>query len=367
MGEGSYTMPILAFLILLSVLILIHEIGHLIVARRFGVRIERFSLGFGPKVFGIKRGATEYVISLIPLGGYVKMAGEDESERIAGVNWQYLSKPVGKRALIVGAGPFFNYILAIIIFILVFMLGNPQLTTKIGEVMEGYPAKLAGLAEGDKIIAVDGQKVKFWEELKEVVQKNKEKTLVLTALRDKKEFKANIKPKLEEAKDLLGRKKEVGLLGIVASDEVVFVKYPPQEAIYLGTLKVFQITGVTYIALGRMMTGKLAVRESVTGPIGIFQITTRAAMLGFIYLMQMTAILSACLAIFNLLPIPVLDGGHILFLAIEKIKGRKIEQRFQEAFTKLGLAALITLMIFVTYNDLVREGILEKVITWFQR
>lgn len=354
-------MSIIVFIIALSVLILVHEFGHFIIAKKNGVRIERFALGFGPKLFSIKKNYTEYAVCLIPLGGYVKMAGDEAQEKRVGAPWEYLSKSVLQRISIVFAGPFLNYLLSFVIFALVFMMGNPSLTTRVGEALDGFPAKSAGILKEDKIISADGKGVKYWEELTEIIHKKTDGPLSLTVDRRGRRIDFVITPQVKEMKNIFGQQQKIGLIGIRPVGETVMVRENIGRAIYLSGQKLVFITVITYKALWLMATGAMSFKDSVTGPVGIFYITAEAARTGFVYLLQIIAILSASLAIFNLLPIPVLDGGHILFLIIEKIRKKPLSVKVQERITQVGIAALITLTVFAFYSDFSRFGWLEKI------
>ncbi|MBI4335179.1 MAG: RIP metalloprotease RseP [Candidatus Omnitrophica bacterium] len=355
---------IIAFLFVLSVLVIIHEFGHFIAAKRQGVKVEKFSFGFGPKLFGVKKGDTEYIVSLVLLGGYVKLAG-DEPGLARGESFEFLSKSVWQRFKIIFFGPLLNYLLGFVLFWFIFFAGSPTATNKVGAILDGYPAKAAGLQKDDRIIAVDGKPVKYWEELTEVIHNKKEGDLVLIIERrdpfhmrggiDKKwTHEIRVPPVRKEITDIFGKKRGISLIGIGPSDEIVSVRYGFLNSGLKAMQQVYKLTEATYKSLLFIVTGKMSMKESVTGPIGIFIITSRAASMGVIYLLQMMAVLSASLAIFNLLPLPVLDGGHILFLLIEKIRGRPLSARRQEIVAQIGLAFLISLMLFVLYTDIIR-------------
>jgi len=357
-------MSIIVFIIVLSVLVVVHEFGHFIMAKRCGVRVEAFSLGFGPKIVGIRRGDTEYRICAIPLGGYVKMAGENVTDKPTGAKWEFLSKSVGERFKIVISGAFLNYILGFVIFSLVFMIGIPiqQDVNRIGSLMRGYPAAEAGLQAGDAIIAVDGRKTQTWEELVKIIYKKTEGTLQLKVKRDAQILKVDLKPRVEK-KFILGGGKEVALIGIRPEHDLQ--KYSFFQSIKMGGQKLINLTTLTFKVIGGMITGKHSLRE-LTGPVGIFMITGEMASLGFVYLLNFIGFISASLAIINVLPIPVLDGGHILFLAIEKIRRKPLSFKAQETASQIGLFALITLTIFVFYSDFIKFGIIDKVLGLFK-
>ena len=344
----------LIFLFILSIIIIAHEFGHFIVAKKIGVRIEKFSLGFGPRLLEKKKNGTQYCISAIPLGGYVKLAG-DNLEEYKGEPDEYFSKPPGKRFWIIFTGPLLNYILGFFCFWLVLFWGYPMLTTKVGGLLDGYGAKEAGIQLGDKITAVDGKKVEFWEDLQKMVQGKKAPAKVrLAFLRDNKEFAVEVQIKEKKLADKLGRKRTVGLLGISPAGEIVKVRHGILQSFFLGIKRTLGLTFITYRSLWSMITGELSVRDSVTGPLGIFFITSQVASMGAIALLHLIAVLSISLTIFNLLPLPVLDGGHILLLGIEKIRGRYLSLKTERIITQVGITVLVSLAIFITYNDILR-------------
>lgn len=357
----------ISFIAVLSTLVIVHEFGHFITAKRIGVHVEKFSIGFGPELFGITKGGTRYLVSLVPLGGYVKLAGETIEEGIKGETWEYLSRPVGERSKIIFAGPLLNYALAFIIFSFVFMMGYPTLTTKVGRVLPDYPGKAAGLREGDKILQMNNKDVNYWEDVTAIVHTNKGPEIKLLVDRKGVLLDLTVRPRPQEIKTIFGSKKNVGLIGIMPTEDVVYVKYGPLRSIYMGAQRLLNLTYVTYMALWASLTGAIPFKESVTGPIGIFYITGQAARLGFVYLLHLMGVLSASLAIFNLLPLPILDGGHILFLAIEKIRKKPLSGKLQENITQAGFVLLIGLMAFVFYNDFMRFDMFGKIIQVFQR
>lgn len=356
-------MQVLKFLIVISILIIVHEFGHFLLAKLQGIRVERFVLGFGPELLKIKRGYTEYAIALVPFGGYVKLSG-DTTEEFAGKKYEYLSRPPGQRARVIVAGPVLNYILAFVCFCMVFFIGSPMVTSTVGELMDGFPAKEAGLLPSDKIISVDGKDIKYWEELQEIVFNKKEGPLNLTVIRKEKELKFKLLPKKETIKNIFGQEEKVSLIGIKPEDNYVIVKYPLGASIIQGTKRLFFMTGLTYKALYMIFTGGVSLRDSVTGPLGIFFITEKAIEQGIVYLIYVMAILSMSLAIFNLLPLPILDGGHLFILTIERLRGKPLSKKIDDTINRIGLAFIIFLVIFVFYNDLVRYGILEKIVGW---
>jgi len=359
-------LSLISFLIVLSILVLVHEAGHFITAKRLGVRVQKFSFGFGSKLFSVKRGDTEYLISAIPLGGYVKMSGDEPWEKLAGEKWEFLSRSAGDRFKIIFAGPLLNYLLAFLIFSVIFMFGSPTMTTEVGGLMKDYPASLQGLAVGDIVKAVDGKPVKYWEDMTEAIHKHDESAIKLTIVRGSKTFDKDIMPMVRKTKDIFGAEVRVALIGVTPSQTIESVRYGFVRSLYMGARKLLQLTAITYKALWSIITGRLSVKESLTGPIGIFVVTGQAAKMGFIYILHLMGVLSASLAIFNILPLPILDGGHILFLGIEKFRGRPLSLKAQEAIANIGVTLLIMLTIFIFYNDIMKFGVFDKVAKIFR-
>jgi len=351
-------LTILAVVFVFSVLIIIHELGHFIVAKRNGVRVERFSIGFGPRLFGFTKGDTEYKVSLLPLGGYVKMAGiVDESmdkENVKGEPWEFMSKTVWQRLKIVAAGPIMNFVLALVIFIGVYFVGVPVVTNQIGEVKADYPAQLAGLQVGDKIVAINGERTKKWGELVKIIYKSSEKELLLTIERDKQDpFQVTLTPKAEKTTDMFGKEREVGLIGIMPTSEFLTEKINPLQAIWRGTEHTFKLTALTYKGIYLLITGQVSAKN-LGGPLMIAQLAGKEARQGALPLFYFIALISINLAVLNFLPIPILDGGHALFLLCEGIKGKPVSLKTQDIAQKLGLALLLCLIVFATYNDFLR-------------
>lgn len=356
----------LAFLITLSLIILVHEWGHFICARIIGVKVDRFSFGFGPLLLRWTRGGTEYALSLLPFGGYVKLAGESEDgPSAAPANpWEYRGRSVTERGAIVLAGPLINYGLGFSLFFLVFMTGAPVFTSRVGHVLKGYPAAEAGLLEGDRILAVNGKPVDVWEQMTLAIQSQPD-AVTLMVERAGKVFPQEVRPRVMERTNLFGRKIRTGMVGITPSDEVRIQRYPPLRAFLKAGCQVWFLTRATLQSLWAIVTGGLSLKESFTGPIGIFYITSSAAEQGIAPLLQLIAVLSASIGLFNLLPIPVLDGGHLLFLLLEKLRGRAVSLRIQEAMTRVGLGLLLLLLAVVTYNDLLRFNISGRIMGLF--
>lgn len=350
----SFLIPI----VILSILIVVHEFGHFIVARRVGVKVEKFSLGFGPKLFTIKRGNTLYQICAIPLGGYIKMAG-DEWEKYKGAKDEYLAQKPLDRAKIIVSGSGLNYLLGFIFFSLALIWGIPDSTTKVGEVVQGYPAYEAGILAQDKIIAVDGKKVEFWVEMVGLIHGKNGEKVNISLLRDGKPIDLEMPTKLETVDTVKG-KQGISLIGIRQGH----LKYGMKDAFIVGLKDYLKLTLFYYKTLGLLFSGRISFKRSVAGPIGIYYITTGAASIGLGPLLYVLAILSLSLSLVNLLPFPVLDGGHLAFILLEKARGRPLERRIEELITRAGMSLLIMLALFTIYNDMVNFSVWDKLVDW---
>ena len=346
---------ILVFLVIFGILILVHEFGHFIVAKRQGVKVECFSLGFGPCLLKRRIGDTDYRVNIIPLGGYVKLAGDNLEEFKGGKN-EYFSKTPLQRAKIIFFGPLLNYLLGFVCFWVIFVIGYPSLTSKVGGLLDGYGAQIAGVKVGDRILMVDGKQINSWDDLQELIYTRQPSEAVrLKLLREGKEIDLNVSLRQQQLDDQLGDKRKVGLLGVTPdTSEIQTLRYGVFKSMYMGLKKTWALTTITYKALWRMITGSLSVRETVTGPIGIFYITARAAQEGVFPVLNLVGILSISLAIFNLLPLPILDGGHIFLLLIEKFRGKQLSLKTERVISQAGFLLIITLAVVVTYNDILR-------------
>ncbi len=345
----------------LVAMIIIHEFGHFIAARMLGVEVIRFSIGFGPILFRFKPGKTEYALSLIPLGGYVKMKGEEIDERNPDdTEGAFFAQPVWKRMFIVFAGPFFNIASAILFFAVAYSIGVQTLAPQIGKVQKDSPAYTAGLRPMDTIVAINGKKVKTWEEMSKIIKQFPGKTITLTVKRKGKTINVRVTPKPTKIKDLLGYERTVGLIGILPSGKMVTVRYNPIEGIDVGIKKTIYITKVTLVGIVRLLERAIP-SSSVGGPIMIVDIASKAAQTGLAAFLIFAAIISINLGILNLLPIPVLDGGHLMFFTIEAIRGKPVSERVQENFQRIGMAILIALMLFAFFNDFKRYGVTKYI------
>ncbi len=346
---------ILTFIAVLGVLVGIHEFGHYIVARMCGVQVETFSLGFGPKIASKKIGPTEYCLSIIPLGGYVRMLGDDPNEEIPEdeKDRSFLSQPVRKKIAIVLAGPAFNLLLAIVIYSGIYMTGFPTVTAVIGEVQADSAAEAGGIQTGDKVLTIENQEIDDWEGVRETVQKSSGKMLHFLVQRDGKEVDLNITPQLKESTDVFGDAQPHWLIGITPKGDQITKRYNPVKAIYLGIENTAKLTYLTVKGIFKMIMGKIS-SDSLGGPILIAQIAGEQAERGFSNVILFVAMLSINLGVLNLFPIPVLDGGHLVFFTMEGIMGRPVSLKMREIAQQVGLFLIISLMVFAFYNDIMR-------------
>jgi len=344
---------ILWAVVVLGVLIFVHELGHFLVAKRAGVAVLKFSLGFGPRIAGFTRGGTEYLLSAIPLGGYVKMLGEDPKEEVVDQERSFSSKPVGWRSLIILAGPGANFLLAIAIFWVVFMVGVPTLATKVGDVMDGFPAKAAGLLRGDRIVAIEGRPVERWEELAKQIHQSPGRPVRLTVQRGDRSFDLSVAPKATKQKNLFGEEQEIGLLGIAPAEEFLTERSNPIAAFGMALYKTYDLSRLIVITFVKLLQGVVPAK-TIGGPLLVAQMAGEQARLGVLNLLFFTALLSINLAILNLLPIPILDGGHLFFSLIEAVRGKPVSMQKREMAQQVGLVLLVALMIFAFYNDIFR-------------
>ena len=350
------TTNIFAFIIVLGVLIFFHEFGHFLIARLFGVGVEKFSLGFGPRLFGKKVGRTDYRLSAIPLGGYVKMIGEEPDAEIDPVDIpvSFTHKHVAKRMLIVAAGPFFNLLLAVIIFLGIFLIsGLFVLKPSVGSVKDGSPAYAAGLKAGDLIAAINGVNISTWDEMAELINASKGKALTVALQRGESTLETRITPELVGSKNIFGEDVQRHVIGITASGESYSKKLNPLQAFTQSLVQTYKIAELMVIIIAKLITGDIST-DTIGGPIMIAQMAGDQAKAGIGNLISFIALISINLAIINLLPIPVLDGGHLLFFCIEAIKGRPVSIKVREIAQQVGLFLLILLMILVFYNDITR-------------
>jgi regulator of sigma E protease len=439
-------MLIVYALLLLGILIFVHELGHFIIAKILGVKVLKFSLGFGPKILGKTFGETEYRIAAIPLGGYVKMLGENPGEELAEAEkhraFNYQS--VWKRFLIVFCGPLFNISFATVIFFFIFMKGVPVPSPEIGKIVADSPASSAGLITGDRVITINGTDVRDWNDIETAIRESSGKALLLTVQRDKDHLQVSVTPSLDEDKNIFGEKTEVwtigaspllyahigdvmsgtpaeeaglmkgdivleiegtplhtwqdmteiihnnpdqplgftiqrngelidlvitpekktvqyggleektvGLIGIKPVGHNVIKRYPLFEALSLGVKRTYELTAFTLLTIVKLFQRVLPA-DTIGGPILIVQMAGQQASKGALDFFFFMAIISINLGVLNLLPIPILDGGHLLFLVIEALRRKPLSEQVMVFAQKIGLALILTLLVFVFYNDIVR-------------
>jgi regulator of sigma E protease len=348
-------MTLLSAIILLGIIIFVHEFGHFLFAKLLGVRVLKFSLGFGPKVLGKKIGDTEYLISAIPLGGYVKMLGETADEELKEEERQfaYNYQKVWKRFVIVFCGPLFNILFAVIIFFFSFMNGLPVLLPEIGEIMPDMPAQKAGLMKGDRVKEINGVSVSRWDELTDVIHENPGRALDLGIQRGETLIHVSVTPEKKIVKDIFGEGKAVGLIGIKPSGSTIIIKENIGSALSDSIARTWEISVLTVISIVKLIQ-RVIPMDTIGGPILIVQMAGEQASKGLLNFFVFMAIININLGVLNLLPIPVLDGGHILFLGIEAVRRKPLSEKVISISQKIGLVVLLTLMAFVIYNDFVR-------------
>jgi regulator of sigma E protease len=350
----SVIYSVAAAIIGLGVLIVFHEFGHFLIAKLCGVGVLTFSVGFGPKLIVKKKGETEYALSAFPLGGYVKMVGEDPDEDVSPTDLQrsFGHKRLLQRTAIVAAGPGFNLLLAVLLLMVVFLFyGVPVVSTQIGSVEKGSPAELAGIQRGDRIVAVNGHTVDSWERLSGAIKESQGQPLNLRLARDTKELEVAVEPRKKEARNIFGERRDEWMIGI--GSQVVIEKGNPGLSILKAFTQTYEYAKLTLVALFKMVTGEVSPRN-LGGPILIAQMAGQQAQEGFASFLAFVAVLSINLGVLNLLPIPVLDGGHLLFFLVEGVIGRPVSLRYREVAQQVGIFLLLLLMVYAFYNDIAR-------------
>ncbi|MFZ0606525.1 MAG: RIP metalloprotease RseP [Xanthobacteraceae bacterium] len=364
-GVLGYLVP---FLFVLSLVVFFHEFGHFLVARLCGVRILVFSIGFGPEIVGFNdRHGTRWKVAAIPLGGYVKFFGDDnassvpDTPRLEAMNANeraesFFFQPVLKRAAIVVAGPMANFVLAIAIFATIFMLyGRPTMSARVDSVQPGSPAAAAGFQPGDVVLSIDGKAIDNFEDMQRIVSDSAGETLQIKVDRKGTPIELTATPQLKEVKDNFGNSRRIGILGITRSMGATDLKpkpMPPPQALLMGVQETWFVIDRTLNYIGGVAVGREAA-DQLGGPIRIAQISGEVASIGFVALIHLAAVLSVSIGLLNLFPIPLLDGGHLLFYLIEAMRGRPLSERAQEVGFRIGLAIVVMLMIFATFNDIV--------------
>lgn len=339
---------LLVFIVILSVLIIVHEFGHFLAAKKSGVAVEKFAIGFGPVLLRIKGKETQFLVRLFPLGGYVKLAGDSRAE-CQGRSYEFLSKPPGIKMRIVFAGPLFNYLLAFIIFWMSFtFFGFFSSGTVVGSLTEGYPARQAGIKEGDKVLAVNGQEVNNWPAMAEAISESK-KQVTLTIKRQQETLLLTVPLKEEEFTAPDGEKKAVARIGVSAKIE----KYNFIKSFFKAGQALLELTAMIIGGFISVILGMVPVKQALAGPLGIYYFTSQAVQKGLVSVLNLTILLNISLTIVNLLPFPVFDGGHIFFFLIERIRNKRLSEKVEDFFMRLGFVFIGILIIFVLYNDII--------------
>jgi regulator of sigma E protease len=366
LGHGliGYVIP---FLFVLTIVVFFHELGHFLIARWAGVKVLTFSLGFGPELAGFNdRHGTRWKISAIPLGGYVKFFGDDSEastpsfDSLAGMTDEekagsFHHKKVGARAAIVAAGPIANFLLAIVIFTCLFtFFGKPITSARVDKVEANSAAEAAGFQVGDIVTDIDGAKIETFSDMQRIVATRAGEHMTFTVKRGGDTIQLQGTPELREVKDPFGNSHRQGVLGItrqtVAGDAVT-ERVDPATALWLGVKETWFVIDQTVAYIGRIFTGREPA-DQVGGPLRIAQISGQVATIGLAALIHLAAVLSISIGLLNLFPVPLLDGGHLLFYSFEAVRGRPLSERAQEMGFRIGLGLVLMLMVFATYNDI---------------
>ena len=373
----SYILP---FIALIVVVVFIHEYGHYYFAKRYGVGVTDFSIGFGKEMFGWNdKSGTRWKVCMIPLGGYVKFFGDRnvysqaDNEKIIKEYSQkdqdklFVLKPLYQRVLIVFGGPLANFLLAILIFFSVYTFAGKDFTPAvINEVQKDSPAMVAGLKDNDIMVSIDGNKVKSIMEVSKFIMMSTDEFINFTVNRYDQDLTFKVKPNLVESEDNLGNKVTKRMVGIklgAYNNEVNHVKLSPAKALFYAVNEVYYVSVSSLKYIGSMITGS-ADSSQLGGPIRIAKISGQVAEFGILPFISLMAYISISLGLINLFPIPMLDGGHLMFYGIEKILGRPLSQKVQEGFFRIGMFLLLSLMFFTTFNDLKDVGLFKFINTF---
>jgi len=360
---------LIPFLFVLTIIVFFHELGHFLVARWCGIKVLVFSIGFGPELVGFNdRHGTRWKISTIPLGGYVKFFGDEnaasmpDANAIAAMNpderkVSFFHKSVGARAAVVAAGPIANFLLAIAIFATIFAIyGKQETAARVDQVTPDTAASVAGFQPGDLVLSINGRTIESFRDMQEIVSLSADEPLEFVVERGGNTVKLHATPRLTEEKDIFGNAYRIGRLGITqtnAPSDIKTHKFGPIAAIGEAGKQTWFVIDQTFRYLGKLIVGRASTQE-LGGPVRIAQMSGQAASLGFTFLMNFAALISVSIGLLNLFPIPLLDGGHLLFYAIEALRGRPVSERVQEVGFRIGFAIIVMLMIFTVWNDVSR-------------
>jgi regulator of sigma E protease len=347
----------IAIILVLGMLIFFHELGHFLMARVMRIGVSTFSLGFGPKIWGFTSGKTQYRLSAIPLGGYVKLAGESRDAPVPdgfADKESFILRPPWQRIIVVAAGPIFNFVLAWLIYWgLFWSMGQAEILPTIGTIVDGSPAYEAGIQEGDRVTAVDGRSIDNWTELATKIRTSEGQELRFTLERNGSRMTVGIEPRVEVQKNIFGEEIKVPLIGISPAGDMIYIPMGPIDSAQAGLFQTWELIKLTVQGIIKLVE-RIIPLETIGGPIMIAQLVSEQAHRGLVDVLALTALISINLGLLNLLPIPVLDGGHILFYAIESITGRPLSDKWQQITIRIGLALLFALMALAVYNDLAR-------------
>ena len=371
---GGWTGWILPFLFGLGVVVFFHELGHFLVARWVGVKVLVFSVGFGPEIVGFNdRHGTRWKLAAIPLGGYVKFFGDQnaasvpDQEAAAAMTAEertqsFIHKSLPRRAAVVAAGPIANFILASLIFAGIFVFHGKAVTAaRVDSIKAGSAAEHAGFKAGDVILSINGKRIESFSDMQQMVARSAGDSLQVSVDRGGEHLALTAVPELTEVTDNFGNVHRIGVLGIsrsISNDDIKTEKVGPVAAIGLGIQRTWNVIDMTLTYIGRVFTGRESPQQ-IGGVMGIAQISGQVATLGFLPVVDLAGMLSVSIGLLNLFPIPLLDGGHLLFYAIEALRGRPLSERAQEVGFRFGLAVVLMLMIFATYNDVTRMSWLK--------
>lgn len=332
----------LASIIVFGMLIFFHELGHYAVAKRVGMRVHEFSLGFGPKILGTTRGETVYNLRAVPLGGFVRVAGMDPEEEVE-KDRSYQDKTILQRMGFIVAGPLMNFVLAAVLLAFIFMAhGMPSPTTQISDLVEGQPAQEAGFLPGDRIVAIEGHRVTGWEEVTVLINERPGREIDVLVARDGRELVIPVVPATDES--------GLGRIGIYPGSELI--KMGPVAAVVGGVEYTVRVTVLIVDFIVKMITGQAP--PDLGGPVRIVSEIGRSVDMGVFYLLQLTAFLSINLGLFNLFPIPALDGSRLLFLSIEAVRGKPVDPLKENFIHMVGFGLILLLIVFITYNDVLQ-------------
>lgn len=353
---GDVLWMVLMFVVVLSVLVFFHELGHYLAARSVGVRVTAFSIGFGKELWGWNdKHGTRWKVALVPLGGYVQMFGDNDTKEMTEEEKEeaFLEKGVWQRIWVVFAGPFANFLLAAVLLMGLMYSGEEVLAPNVGTVIENSAAEAGGMQEGDIILSMDGTPVYSWDDVVAGIAASQGEPMAITLERNAQAMQLNIAPKVEERKSLMGEKVIIPFLGVSPAGDVNVIEHSLGESAVLGVTKTYELTSRIVEGIGKIITGSVSAKN-VGGPVMIAEVAGKAGSQGWYSLIMFMVIISINLGLINLFPIPVLDGGHLLFYFIEAARGKPLGEKAQEYGYRVGMALILMLMFLAIGNDIMR-------------